>query len=121
MHVIGKESSKKDDDRLIVHLCQRQAWQESKARGAYHAPSIDSQGFIHCSSVNQILDVANAFYQDMPDLLLLWIDPDKVEAEIRWERVGDESFPHIYGELNVEAVIKVSELERDADGYFSSI
>jgi uncharacterized protein (DUF952 family) len=119
--VIVKGADQNEKDALIVHLCQRNKWIESKARGAYHAPSIDSEGFIHCSRADQILGVANAFYQDMPDLVLLWIDPSKVIAEIRWERVEDDTFPHIYGELNIEAVVDVGDLRPDADGIFRSV
>ena len=53
--------------------------------------------------------------------MLLFIDPDKVEAEIIYENLegGEQLFPHIYGELNVDAVVKVAQFEPDAEGYFS--
>jgi uncharacterized protein (DUF952 family) len=119
MYELGKEPFRKNKDALILHLCPTSSWEEAKAQDVYHAPSLDSEGFIHCSRAVQILDVANAFYRDVPDLVLLWIDPRKVVAEIRWEHVGEGTFPHIYGELNLEAVVDVSELHRDGEGYFS--
>jgi uncharacterized protein (DUF952 family) len=121
MHRIGEDPLINDPGALIVHLCQKSSWKEAKARGVYHAPSLDSEGFIHCSKAVQILDVANAFYRDVPDLVLLWIDPRNVDAQIYWERVENQVFPHIYGELKIEAVVKVSDLRLDEDGYYRTI
>lgn len=119
--MIEKEKSKQDYEALILHICQRKAWQEAKAQGVYRAPSLDSEGFIHCSRVDQILEVANVFYRDVPDLVVLWIDPYKIRSEIRWEAVGEESFPHIYGPVEIDAVIEVSNLIPDGDNYFRSL
>jgi uncharacterized protein (DUF952 family) len=51
-------------------------------------------------------------------LLLLWIDPRQVDAEIRWEAVDGEEYPHLYGSLNLDAVIAVDEVSPDADGVY---
>ena len=48
---------------MIYHITSRSAWDEAKARGEYRAPSLESEGFIHCSTRNQLLQVANAFYR----------------------------------------------------------
>lgn len=98
---------------LIVHLCQRETWEAASKHGSYHAASLDTEGYIHCSRSDQILAVAKAFYWDLPDVILLWIDPCRVDVEIRWEQVGDDTYPHIYGELNTDAVVKVSDLNRE--------
>ncbi len=95
---------------MIVHICQLGAWQAAQARGEYCPPSLDDEGFIHCSKPEQVLHVAKRFYRDVPDLILLWIDTEKVRPEIRWEEADGEVFPHIYGALNTDAVVSVSEL-----------
>jgi glutathione S-transferase len=53
--------------------------------------------------------VANAFYADATDLVLLEIDEDRVIPEIRYEMVPGQTdpYPHIYGPLNVDAVVAV--------------
>lgn len=71
--------------------------------------------------MDQVLKVVNAFYRGVPDLVVLWIDPFKVKSEIRWETVGEEAFPHIYGLLDIDAVVKVTELIPDDDNYFRSL
>lgn len=111
--MMDKDTMLQDNDTLIVHLCPRGAWEAALVSGAFHTTSLDEEGFIHCSRRNQILAVANTLYQDISDAVLLWIDPVRVMAEIRWELVGDDSYPHIYGELNIDAVIEVSDLNRE--------
>ncbi len=95
---------------LIVHICPRQDWLAARGTGVYRAGSLEKEGFIHCSRPEQVLAVANRFYRGVPDLVLLWIDPAQVIAEIRWEAADGEVYPHVYGVLNTDAVEAVSEL-----------
>ena len=78
------------------------------------------EGFIHCSTRAQVLQVANTRFRGQSDLLLLFIETDAVDAEIRYENLegGEQLFPHIYGELAVNAVVRVAELKPEADGSF---
>ncbi len=92
---------------FLVHLCQRSAWEQALASGEYRAASLEKEGVIHCSRPEQVQRVALRFYQAVPELTLLWIDPNRVQPEIRWEAVDGEIFPHIYGPLNLDAVISV--------------
>lgn len=102
----------------IVHICPPGDWLKAQDAGVYRAESLGSEGFIHCSRPAQALDVLNRFYQGVPDLLLLWIDPRQVDAEIRWEAVDGDEFPHLYGPLNLDAVIAVDEVSPDANGVY---
>jgi uncharacterized protein (DUF952 family) len=102
----------------IVHLCPRKLWVIAQAAGEYRAPSLEADGFIHCSRPGQILAVANRFYRGQTGLALLWIDPEKVRAEIRWEAADGEEFPHIYGPLNLDAVFDTRDFPPEADGSF---
>jgi RimJ/RimL family protein N-acetyltransferase/uncharacterized protein (DUF952 family) len=96
----------------IVHLCQRKDWHQAQARGDYRAPSLETAGFIHLSRPDQIDQVANTFYRDVPDKVLLWVKPDRLTAELRYEPSDYEAdfgqyFPHLYGPLNLDAVESV--------------
>jgi uncharacterized protein (DUF952 family) len=106
---------------MIVHICERGAWEAAQSSGEYRPVSLDSEGFIHCSRPEQILGVVNRFYKEVPDLLLLWIDPNKVRAEIRWEAADGEVFPHIYGPLEVEAVSVATGLVPDENGEYTRL
>jgi uncharacterized protein (DUF952 family) len=106
---------------LIVHLCQRDTWKAAQMSGEYRPASLDKEGFIHCSRPDQILTIANRFYKGMTDLLALWIDPRKVRAEVRWDSVGDQVFPHIYGALNIDAVVACPPMVPGDDGAFHDL
>lgn len=104
----------------ILHICKRPAWIQAQNQGEYRAASLAEEGFIHCSTIHQVVKTANLLFQGQGDLVLLYINPEKVSAEIRYENTegGDELFPHIYGALNLDAVDKVLDLQADAQGYF---
>jgi uncharacterized protein (DUF952 family) len=105
----------------ILHLTSRLAWSAAQAHGQYSADSLAGQGFIHCSKVDQILRVADSFYNGQSGLVLLLIDPQLLKSELRWEPGTDrasELFPHIYGPINLEAVLQMLDFEPAADGKF---
>lgn len=106
---------------MIVHICTREAWEAAQSAGEYLDPSLESEGFIHCSRPDQVLRVANTWFRDVPDLVLLWIDPGKVRPEIRWEPVEEDEFPHIYGPVNLDAVVEMRDFHPDLDGVFRKV
>jgi uncharacterized protein (DUF952 family) len=116
---------------MIIHICERQDWDAAQENGFYASESLSECGFIHCSRSEQVISVANEFYSKQSGLVLLWIDPGKVNAKIRWEAAvglslaGNQPpadvFPHIYGALNLDAVNSVSGFSPDGDGVFRSL
>ena len=102
----------------ITHICPRQDWQAAEKSGLYRAESQEQVGFIHCSRPDQVVQVANHYYRGQTGLVLLWIDPQKVQAEIRWESADGDTFPHIYGPLNMDAVYAVDDFPPSEDGTF---
>ena len=59
----------------ILHIVARAAWKQAETDGIYRAASLEDDGFIHLSKPEQVLDVANLFYQGQADLVLLVVDP----------------------------------------------
>lgn len=105
----------------IYHITTQTDWQEAQRGGEYRADTLASQGFIHCSTREQILPVAKRFYSGRHDLLLLSIDTEMVSAPVRYENLeGDAAlFPHIYGALNLDAVVKAAGFPPGSDGTFA--
>ena len=106
----------------IYHITSRINWEKAQREGEYQADSLASAGFIHCSSKEQVLRVANNFYRDQPSLMLLEIDPSQLKEKLRWEAgtdAPDELFPHIYGPINLDAVKRTFDLSPNQDGSFS--
>ncbi len=102
----------------ILHICTQDEWAAAQSAGEYCASSLKIEGFIHCSRPGQILWVANQYYSGAANLLLLWIDPQKLAAELRWDDSDGGVFPHLYGPLNLDAVMSVAEFIPEPDGVF---
>lgn len=104
----------------ILHITTLPEWQAAKTAGQYSAPSLKSQGFIHCSLAHQLERVANKFYAGHSDLVILVIDPHRLTSELKMEEAVDvdDDFPHIYGPLNLDAVVDVVDLQVSPDGLF---
>lgn len=104
------------------HLVPAAYWTEWKEQLDYLPERFDEEGFIHCTdSIEEVIAVGNRYYQsDARDYLLLEIDCGSVAAPIVYEDAG-RIFPHIYGPLDVAAVRRVLQVEREPDGRFVSI
>jgi uncharacterized protein (DUF952 family) len=106
--------------RLILHITTDAEWQAARRDGVYRAPSLDSEGFIHCSLPTQVTHVADWFYRDVPDLVLLAIDPSKLTSPLRWEPSADAfagDFPHVYGPIDAAAVVLTVRWTQGPDGF----
>lgn len=94
------------------------------AAGEVTAPSLHTEGFVHCSDPGTVHLPANRLYAGRDDLILLRIDPALLPAgALRWEpgEPGREAsvvwFPHVYGPIPVGAVIAAAPYRAGPDGY----
>ncbi len=111
---------------MIYHIATRRAWREAQQRGDYRAENFEADGFIHCSTNVQVLPVAEQYYARQRGLLVLMIDPSLLTSDLKWESPAEgapppgvpagEMFPHIYGPINLDAIVKVFDLETTSDG-----
>ncbi len=119
---------------------------EARSSGEYRPKSLETEGFIHFSQRHQVLDVANAFYRGQTGLVILVVEPSLLKAELRYEapatplssphlranqrKWGERSgpisapgpenqFPHLYGPLNMDAVLEVVDFPPGAEGLFT--
>lgn len=106
---------------IIFHIAKRQSWDQGRAAGSYQPELFASEGFIHCSTADQIIAVANNRFRGDSGLVLLAIDTTRVTHAIRYENLegGTQLFPHIYGELDPDAVVNVYDFPPGVDGYFT--
>jgi uncharacterized protein (DUF952 family) len=113
---------------MIYHITSRTAWNQARQRGDYRAESLETEGFIHCSTDQQVVPVAEKYYKDQKNLILLVIEPDRLTSDLKWEPPSEGApppgvpegslFPHIYGPINLEAVVRVLDLQSHPDGGF---
>ena len=113
---------------MILHLLSRDSWVEAQAHGQLIAPSVAIEGFAHCSTEHQMVDVANKYYRGTSNMVLLNVDPTKLTSELKFEPPAhidgspalphESLFPHIYGPINLDAVIEVIDFPCDKRGEF---
>ncbi|MTB72405.1 DUF952 domain-containing protein [Arsenicicoccus sp. MKL-02] len=108
-----RNAGKPQSADIVGHLTTLAAWEEGLAAGAYttstHGRTLEQEGFVHCSSPEQLPRTARRFYQDVPGpLVVLVIEPALLgRSHLRLEQVGDQTYPRLYGALPPEAVIAV--------------
>ena len=104
----------------IYHITQQSAWNAAAGAAAYRGDILDREGFIHCSTRDQVGATANRYFRGAHGLALLEIDPEKLAVPLRYERAPEGGlFPHVYGPINREAVRQVLAFEPGPDGEFA--
>ena len=92
---------------IIYHVTTAANWNEAKQQGYYEHPSLKAEGFIHCSQDHQVAGVLERYFHGQSDLVKLVIDTDKLTSKFvfDWSPSTADTFPHIYGTLNTDAVV----------------
>jgi uncharacterized protein (DUF952 family) len=98
---------------IIYHITTRQEWAAAQAAGHYESVSLPEEGYIHCSEERQIPGVLERYYRDKSDLLRLTIETGRLTSPLfyDWSPSIEDTFPHIYGRLNLDAVVETEEIE----------
>lgn len=97
---------------VIYHIALQTDWEQALKTGLYEHPSLKEEGFIHCSQEQQIPGVLERYFSGVKGLLKLVIDTDKLESHyiFDWSPSSQDTFPHIYGPINTDAVTEVISL-----------
>lgn len=102
----------------IYKICPASAWREAERQGVFRGSADDIRdGFIHFSTASQVAETADKHFSGERGLFLIAVDADALGKELRWERSrNDELFPHLYGDLDLGAVIRIFDLHTRSDG-----
>lgn len=108
------------DMKQILHITTKIDWEKAKKAGVYSAPSLEKAGFIHCSLAQQIPPVANYNFKGQQELIILEIDEYKLKYDVKYEDLWNEGqlYPHIYGPINIDAVVRTVPFPPEPDGTF---
>ncbi len=92
---------------VIYHVTTIAAWKEAEKKGMYENPSLIAEGFIHCSQAHQVEGVLERYFAGQTDLIKLVIDTDKLTSKFvfDWSPSTADTFPHVYGPINTDAII----------------
>ncbi|HQU90772.1 MAG TPA: DUF952 domain-containing protein [Pyrinomonadaceae bacterium] len=94
---------------FIYHIVLPEAWEAVKHNSNYSAESLETEGFIHCSYDHQLDGVIGRYYSASPELVILKLDIGKLTSKLVSEpSTGGEVYPHIYGSINLDAVVDTS-------------
>ena len=91
----------------LFHLATRAEWLAAQVSGHYEAESLHTEGFIHLSTASQLEATARRHYAGRDDLVVLEIDPERLSWDLRYEESHGELYPHLYGPLDLPAVMSV--------------
>ena len=91
----------------IYHFTTRQEWEWALGTGIHVSPSLYDEGFIHCCTSDQVKHISRRHARDSAETLLLEIDPRALRSQLvyEWSKSHEQTFPHIYGPINTDAVI----------------
>jgi len=105
---------------VIYHIAIPADWAAAKTKGSYAAASLRAEGFIHCATAEQVLAVAERHFKGKDPLVLLSINPRKLRSELKFEtnRPNGDTYPHLYGPINLGAITGEYAFQRNADGAF---
>jgi len=99
----------------VFHLATTSELREAEARGWVAPASLATEGFVHCSTADQLTDTIARYYADVDELAVLHLDPITLGDALVWEesRPG-EIFPHVYREISMDEVVEVIPWRRGA-------
>jgi uncharacterized protein (DUF952 family) len=94
---------------IIYHVTSAAEWKQAQEQGFYEAPSLKIEGFIHCSEAGQVAGVLERYFEGKTDLVKLHVNTDKLTSRYvqEWSNSVEDTFPHIYGPINLDAVENV--------------
>lgn len=97
----------------IHHVMTPEDWAAFQAGGTSRVSTrgrtLEEEGFVHCSFPDQVDRVVAAFFADLPEVAVVTLDRDRISAPVVVEAAVDGSgeYPHVYGPLNLDAVVEV--------------
>jgi uncharacterized protein (DUF952 family) len=97
---------------VIYHVTTAGDWDAARQKGFYEHPSLTAEGFIHCSQENQVAGVLERYFDGQTNLVKLVIDTDRLTSRFvfDWSPSTQDTFPHIYGPINLDAVTEIISL-----------
>ncbi len=106
------------DYDLLFTIITKRSWKTFTSSGEYSPETLISEGFIRCIPDKELEAYANSQFESTEDLLLIVIDPLRIQVPIKHEKVASVSYPLIFGSLSLDAIIEKIPLPRDNNGNF---
>ncbi|WP_092778508.1 DUF952 domain-containing protein [Jannaschia pohangensis] len=91
---------------MIYKLFTTPEWQALRSDGRTMGAPIDlSDGYIHFSTADQVVETAAKHFAGVEGLWLLGVDDGPLGEALKWEvSRGGDRFPHLYAALTLDQV-----------------
>jgi uncharacterized protein (DUF952 family) len=107
---------------MIYHITTPQSYKQDFNGTFLTHPSLAAEGFIHCSTQSQVAGVLERYFGGINEITILHLEESLLTSELKYEiATADEAFPHIFGAINAEAIIKVDNFSRKENENFNLI
>ena len=103
----------------LYHIASEADWL-ARDGSSYRPDGFDREGFVHCSSAEQLVEVANRMFRGRRDLVVLEIVAELLDPDVVWEDLYDagSEYPHVYGPVDLRAISSATPLIPGPDGTF---
>lgn len=103
----------------VYHIVPAKVWDKALQEARYKPASRKTEGFIHCSTYEQVLESAQLHFPDHDELVVLSLIEKHLGPTLKWEPGrNDQLFPHLYADFPWEAVETSRMLIRNSEGQF---
>ena len=94
-------------------------WEQAQASGAIITQLDKEDGFIHLSTAIQLNATLSLYFVKEESVVLLQVEHAQIHDKLKFEVPAPpgnriSSFPHYYGDLNINAISRVWHLKRGA-------
>lgn len=105
-------------DRYVFKILPAGLWHAAQTAGVFTGADVDIRdGYIHLSNAAQAGETARLHFAGQEGLVLLTVDGVALGDRLVWEPSrGGDLFPHLYGPLPVDAVVRVADIPPGPDG-----
>jgi len=93
---------------MIYHITTAEHYHSFAGKDYYESPALHEEGFIHCSTEDQVSGILQRYFDGQSNLFLLVIDAAKLKSRLKIEAASNgELFPHVYGPVNKSAIVSI--------------
>lgn len=103
----------------IYLLSSKADYEDAVQKGELYRDSLESEGFIHASPKDQLTRVANKYYKEVEEPLVVILDSARIVPEVKWEPAAGSLYPHVYGPLNMDSVVKTIDISLGTNNEFN--
>ncbi|MCB0819480.1 MAG: DUF952 domain-containing protein [Bacteroidetes bacterium] len=95
--------------QFIYHIADNSSWLDQSDESVYSIDTLDTEGFIHCSRLEQLQSTLNRFFENREDICILKIDTKQLHVPLIYEAADDGSgfFPHVFGPVRKSSITEV--------------